>query len=249
MSYKVVTNIFEGPFDLLVYLIESARMSIYDIEVSSITSQYLEYIEEMQHLDVAVSSEFIVLAAELIQLKSKMLLPKTASDEEILSDEDPRRGLAEKLAEYKRFKNISGMLADREEKGLLVYEKPQEDISRFTEEPDEYLSLDMKQFVSAFHSFLQKKQKEEEIRERYERIERQKRSAETKTDFIKSLFEEDRKKTVRFRDLVENPADKYDIALSFSSMLEMVRQGTLEADQKFIFGEILVTSGKERHGG
>lgn len=247
MSYKVVTNIFEGPFDLLVYLIESARMSIYDIEVSSITAQYLDYIEEMQHLDVSVSSDFIVLAAELIQLKSKMLLPKFQGDGEAAAEEDPRRDLVEKLAEYKRFKDISAMLAEREERGLLVHEKPREDISQYTEDPDEYLSLDIGQFVSAFHLFLQKKRKVEEIKERYERIERQKRNAETKANFIMSLFREDPAKAVSFKELVEDPSDKYDIALSFSSVLEMVRQGSLLADQKTLFGEIVVKAGKERN--
>ena len=74
MAYKVKLQAFEGPFDLLVYLIENARMSIYDIRVSEITAQYIAYIEEMQRMDVTVSSEFMVLAAELIELKSRMLL-------------------------------------------------------------------------------------------------------------------------------------------------------------------------------
>lgn len=193
MSYKVVTNVFEGPFDLLVYLIESARMSIYDIEVSSITAQYLDYIEKMQNLDVSVSSDFIVLAAELIRLKSRMLLPQTDGEGDEVLNEDPRKDLTQKLLEYKKFKNISAMLAEGEEQGFLIHEKPQEDITRYTDEPDEFLSLDINQFVSAFHLFLQKKKKVEEIKERYERIERQKRNAETKTNFILSLFQEDKK--------------------------------------------------------
>ena len=80
MSYKVKIKLFEGPFDLLVYLIENARMSIYDISVSEITSQYLEYIEEMKKTDVMMASEFMVLAATLIDIKSKMLLPRTTFD-------------------------------------------------------------------------------------------------------------------------------------------------------------------------
>lgn len=249
MSYKVVTNVFEGPFDLLVYLIESARMSIYDIEVSSITAQYLDYIEKMQNLDVSVSSDFIVLAAELIRLKSRMLLPQTDGEGDAVLNEDPRKDLTQKLLEYKKFKNISAMLAEGEEQAFLIHEKPQEDITRYTDEPDEFLSLDINQFVSAFHLFLQKKKKVEEIKERYERIERQKRNAETKTNFILSLFQEDKKRRVPFDRLVEDPTDKYDIALSFSSVLEMVKQGSLRADQKSLFGEILVQSGKEKYDG
>ncbi len=89
---------------MLVYLIESARMSIYDIEVSSITAQYLDYIEKMQNLDVSVSSDFIVLAAELIRLKSRMLLPQTDGEGDEVLNEDPRKDLTQKLLEYKKFK-------------------------------------------------------------------------------------------------------------------------------------------------
>ena len=89
MSYKVKINIFEGPFDLLVYLIENARMSIYDISVSEITTQYLDYIEEMKRTDVLMASEFMVLAATLIDIKSKMLLPRMVMDGDSGDYEDP----------------------------------------------------------------------------------------------------------------------------------------------------------------
>lgn len=120
MAYKVKLNTFEGPFDLLVYLIENARMNIYDIQVSEITAQYIDYIEKMQRLDVNVSSEFMVLAAELIELKSKMLLPRAPVDEDGTVDEDPRSGLVQKLLEYKRFKAISKMLSERETEGRMI---------------------------------------------------------------------------------------------------------------------------------
>ena len=100
MGYKVKLQAFEGPFDLLVYLIESARMDIYDIRVSEITAQYLEYIGNMQQMDVAVSSEFMVLAAELIELKSRMLLPRQPVEEGGTEPEDPRSELVARLLEY-----------------------------------------------------------------------------------------------------------------------------------------------------
>ena len=103
MRYKVKTNIFEGPFDLLVYLIENARMSIYDIKVSEITAQYIKHIEEMEKMDVLLASEFMVLAATLIDIKSKMLLPKQIDEEESGIGEDPRTELVQKLIVYKKF--------------------------------------------------------------------------------------------------------------------------------------------------
>ena len=143
MAYKVKLNAFEGPFDLLVYLIENARMSIYDIRVSEITTQYIEYLNEMQRLDVNIASEFMVLAAELIELKSKMLLPHAPVSEDGTYEDDPRSELVARLLEYKRFKAISEMLRSREEENRRIFTKPQEDISEFTDSPDEILTLNM----------------------------------------------------------------------------------------------------------
>ena len=100
MGYRVKLNVFEGPFDLLVYLIEHAQMSIYDIRISEITSQYLSYVEDMRKADVNVSSEFMVLAAALLEIKSRMLLPRKTEDSGSGQvSEDPRTELVEKLVE------------------------------------------------------------------------------------------------------------------------------------------------------
>ena len=242
MGYKVRLDVFEGPFDLLVYLIESARMSIYDIKVAEITSQYIKYLEEMQQMNVAVSSEFMVLAAELIDIKSKMLLPRKQDPDSDEPLEDPRTDLVARILEYKKFKVASEMLREGELAGFHIYEKPQEDISEYTESPDEYLKLDIDQFVNAFNAFLQRKKKIEDIKRRYERIERQRISAEHRMQFIQSLFREDPHKNIPFGDMVQDKSDRYDIALSFSSMLEMIKQTKLTAEQKRIFGEIMVSA-------
>lgn len=237
MGYKVKLQTFEGPFDLLVYLIESARMSIYDIRVSEITAQYLEYIERMQQMDVAVSSEFMVLAAELIELKSRMLLPRMSAEPGDEEPEDPRKELVARILEYKTFKTLSGYLAEREEHGFMVREKPQEDISMYLESPDEYLTLDMDQFVLAFNAFLLRKKRVEEIRTRYERIEREKVTAEARMAFIQSLMHKYHGKKFNFRETVKE-GDRYDTALSFSSMLELIRQKKLTAEQEALFADI-----------
>ena len=125
MSYRVKLNIFEGPFDLLVYLIEHARMSIYDIRVSEITTQYMAYIEQMQEADINPASEFMVLAAELLELKSKMLLPRKPVEEDSGAGyEDPRTELVEKLKEYKKYKAVSEMLRQRHSLAAASIEKP-----------------------------------------------------------------------------------------------------------------------------
>jgi segregation and condensation protein A len=132
MSYKVKLDVFEGPFDLLVYLIENAEMSIYDIQVSEITSQYLEYVDQIKSLDVELAGEFMVLAAALIEIKSKMLLPRMkAEDNKELTEEDPRAELVQRILEYKEIKKGAEYLAIQEEQNSRVLTKPQEDLSYF----------------------------------------------------------------------------------------------------------------------
>jgi segregation and condensation protein A len=113
-------------------------------------------------MDVPVAAEFLVLASALLEIKSKMLLPRTAPDEDGVVTEDPRSELVEKLLEYKQFKQMAEILQRREEMSMNIVEKPQEDLSEYVGEADEYLSLDLKQFVAAFEQFLHKKKKVEE---------------------------------------------------------------------------------------
>ncbi len=242
MSYRVRTRIFEGPFDLLVYLIEHARMSIYDIRISEITSQYIRYINEMREADVNLASEFMVLAAQLLEIKSKMLLPRTAVDEEGETVyEDPRTELVAKLAEYKKYKAAAEMLEERREKAAASLEKPQEDLTEFTGEPDEYLILDEGKFRAAFEEFLERKKKLEEIRAHHLRTEKQRITTEARIagirNFFRALPEGSR---ANFNELVQDKGSKYDISVTFSSVLEMMKERKLDAEQKKLFGDIEV---------
>ena len=245
MSYKVKLKTFEGPFDLLVYLIENARVDIYDIAISEITDQYTPHLEEMQKLDVAVGSEFMVLAANLIDIKTKMLLPRLNEDGQEITEEDPRSQLVEKILEYKRFKQISQMLSEYEEENSHIYEKPKEDISEYLEQPDEYLSLEIGQFVNAFNLFLSKKKRVEDVRRHYVRIERERESTENRMAFIKNLFRMRNTRTVSFSDLVVDKEDKYDVVLAFTSVLEMSKARIVRADQQKMYGEIMITKLEE----
>lgn len=240
MSYKVKLDMFEGPFDLLVYLIENAEMNIYDIKVSLITEQYLEYLGQMQAMNVALGSEFMVLAASLIEIKSKMLLPRYKPEGENLLEDDPRLELVNRLLEYKRFKGASELLQLKEELNLQIFEKPQEDISQYTNEPDEYLSLELDQFVKAFHIFVRKKQKVEEIRHNYAKVERQKQTIESRISQIKNMLLFHGKKMLNFRELLTPESKRYDVVITFVSMLEMIRQKSVKVTQKSNFGEIQI---------
>jgi len=249
MAYKVKLDIFEGPFDLLVYLIENAQMNIYDIRVTEITAQYVAYIEKAKMLDVVLASEFLVLAASLIEIKSKMLLPRIkVGDEGNLEFEDPRSELVSRLLEYKRFKNAAELLEKYEEEARWVFEKPQEDISRYTNEPDIYLSLDIKHFVTAFNQFLHRKKRLEEIHSNYAPADEVRLTIEEKMEFIRKIFKVKNKRTVRFKELLESQNDKYEVAVTFTSILEMARQRRIKLRQPVPFGDIKITEGENKDG-
>ncbi|MBQ3281999.1 MAG: segregation/condensation protein A [Eubacterium sp.] len=269
MSYKVKLREFEGPFDLLVYLIENSEMSIYDIRISEITGEYLEYLSTMKEMNVNISSEFLVLAAELLSIKSRMMLPHVDKDMPGVVDEDPRNALVERLIAYKRCKVASIMLGDLAEQTERMLEKPQEDISEYLDNPDEYLSLGLADFARAFNQFLIRKQRIEETRRRYTRIERERETMESRMEFIRDTFvraldsgditEKD------FRELIPHigydsisgadgqgfdpdpearkGAARYSTIVSFTSLLQMMRDRYLDADQKETYGRITVRPG------
>ncbi len=241
MSYKIKLDIFEGPFDLLVYLIENARMSVYDIHVSEITNQYIRYIEDMKALDINLATEFMVLAAALIEIKSKMLLPRMKADGDGLLEEDPRTELVQRILEYKRFKSAAELLELQEEQSQRVFEKPKEDLTPYTKEADEYLNLDLSQFVKAFHLFLEKKKRLEEIKKTYSKVERQKISVESRVEYIKNLFRLKEKKKLSFKELLNPESNRYEVVLTFVSMLEMIRQRSVIAKQNVNFGDIYLS--------
>ncbi len=242
--YKVKLKSFEGPFDLLVYLIENAEMSIYDIKISEITNQYLAYIREMEEQNVALASEFMVLASSLIEIKSKMILPRTTEDGQEITEEDPRTELVERLLEYKRFKELSQMLEEREERSLNIFEKPQEDISRYLENPDEYLSLDLKEFATAFRLFIQKKQRVEAVRKHYTRIERERASMEKRISYILQQVRGKIGQVFSFKDFIQDKKDRYDVVVTFMSLLEMAKARAVKVEQRKTYGDIEVSAGE-----
>ncbi len=243
MSYKVRLEAFEGPFDLLVYLIENARMSIYDIHVSEITAQYLDYLDSMREMDVYVGTEFMVLAAELVELKSKMLLPHPKAAGPGMVEEDPRSELVQRLVEYKRFKDAAAMLSTREEAARRRFCKPQEDLSIYTSQADEYLKLDIRQFAAAFRLFLQRKQTMEAVRRNYTRVERERARVEERMHRMTDMLRRNRGHAMHFFELVTDGGDLRDVVVTFMSLLEMIKERIAEAEQKSTYGDIMVSPG------
>lgn len=244
MSYKVKIDVFEGPFDLLVYLIESAKMSIYEIAIAEITDQYLEYIEELKSVDMDNAAEFLVLAATLIEMKSKMLLPRSDSDTLEGDQEDPRKNLMQKLIEYKRFKEIAEKMGQMEDLGLRRWYKPQEDLAEYVSDEDHsVIVIDPKQFIEIFRVFLEKRRKIDEIHRTYDlkTPRNRKTTVRERINFISTFLKSTNQ--VRFLEIAEECENKYDVVVTFSAMLEMMRNRQILVKQKARFGEIIIEKG------
>lgn len=241
--YKVRIDKFEGPFDLLIYLLENARMDIYDIKVAEITEQYIDYLKEMEDRGAEVDTEFIVLAAVLIRLKSHMLLPRMNQEGEIEIIEDPRQELAGRLIDYVRTKKAAEMLQAAEEYNLAIHEKPAEDMSAYLDDPLEILRASDEQLVNAFIQFLTRRKRIEDVSRRYQRVRRRKETIEARIrDMSVSLERKfrDGGGKVMFTDLLPEEADRYDITLSFMSLLSIIKNQNYDAEQSENFGEIRV---------
>lgn len=135
MDYSVNINVFQGPFELLFHLIESKEIDIYDIPIAEITDQYMDYLEQMMQFNMNVASEFILMAASLIEIKSQMLLPQKEKED------DPRQDLVSKLLEYKMFKEVSEELKKYEDESSYYFSKPREEMALTSDVKTEQLSL------------------------------------------------------------------------------------------------------------
>ena len=148
MDYSVSLNVFQGPFELLYHLIEKKEIDIYDIPISEITDQYLEYLDQMMQFNMNVASEFILMAATLIEIKSQMLLPAKEKEE------DPRQELVDRLLEYKLFKDVSEKLKKYEGESSYYFSKPKEEMAITSDSKAEQLSLNEINIYELYNVFM-----------------------------------------------------------------------------------------------
>ncbi|MDK2809179.1 MAG: segregation and condensation protein [Clostridiales bacterium] len=244
MGIPVKLEVFEGPLDLLLHLIDKNKINIYDIPIVLITEQYLAYIAAMETKDMEVMSEFLVMAATLVYIKSKMLLPKEVRKEE--DEEDPRRELVERLLEYKMYRYMSLELKDKEIDAARVFYKKADipsEIKNYREEVDveELLSdLTLHKLHSIFQSVIKKQvDKIDPIRSKFGKIEKEEVNQEEKMLFVEAYAREH--KTFSFRSLLLTQRKKMEIIVVFLSLLELMKVGKLEISQEHTFDDILIT--------
>lgn len=245
MSLNIKLEAFEGPLDLLLHLIDKDKINIYDIPIADITDQYLYYINHMETKDLDIISEFLVMAATLLNIKSKMLLPKDENGDEE-DAEDPRQELVLRLLEYKMFKYVSGELKDKQfDADRLFFRQPSipDEISDYKEEVDvsELLSdTTLYKLHNIFLSVMKKQtDKIDPIRSTFGKIEKE------PVDLTKTLHDIQSYgltyKKFRFRSLLEKQHTKMQLIVTFLGILELIKIGRIQIEQENHFDDINIT--------
>ncbi len=245
MALEVKLEAFEGPLDLLLHLIEKNKIDIYDIPIVEITEQYMEYIQAMQEADMNIMSEFLLMAATLLDIKCRMLLPKEADEEG--EEEDPRDELVQKLLEYKMYKYMSLELKDRQLGASMNLYREQhlpKEVEQYRQPIDyEELIADMNlnKLHEVFKSMLRKQEdKIDPIRSQYGNIEKEEVDMDVKTLFVKAYASEH--KTFSFKKLLEKQKSRAELIVTFLIILEMMKVGEISVEQQDTFDDIVITS-------
>ena len=242
LEYNVKIDVFEGPLDLLLHLINRLEIDIYDIPMAQITEQYFIYIHTMKELQLDVASEYLVMAATLLAIKSSMLLPKneeTVLDEdiELESMDDPREELVERLMEYRKYKEAAKQLKEREEERQQIYTKPSSDLSEYTSElAPAKLDVTIHDMLGAFHKLLRRKQLQKPLTTK---VARQEISIEEKMAGILA----DLKRTMKRKSFFSffPYFEKEQIVVTFLAILELMKRNEIIVEQENNFTDFYLS--------
>ena len=245
MELTVKLQVFEGPLDLLLYLLEKNKVNIYDIPIVEITEQYMEYIREMKRQDLEVLSEFLVMAATLIDIKSRMLLPSNPDSEE--EEEDPRAELVQQLLEYKMYKYASLELKDMNLDAGKNYYKPAtipKEVLEYKEEidPAEVVGdVTLAKLNEIFTQVMKRTvDRVDPVRSKFGTIEKDEVRIEDKMEDIRASIRG--LKGINFKTLLEIQATKINIIVTFMAILELMKVGDITIRQDELFGDIIIDS-------
>lgn len=243
MGIPVKLEVFEGPLDLLLHLIDKNKIDIYDIPIVEITNQYMEYIRSMQREDMNVMSEFLVMAATLLDIKCRMLLPKEVTEEG--EEEDPRRELVEQLLQYKMYKYMAYELKERQtDADYVLYRNPEipEEVQEYVEpvDLDRLLGdLTLAKLNRIFRDVMRRQtDKIDPVRSRFGKIEKEEVTLEDRFSYIHEYMKDHQR--FSFRQLLENQKSKMQIVVTFLAVLELMKLGEIRVEQEHTCGEILI---------
>lgn len=233
MEYEIKIDAFEGPLDLLLHLIKESKVDIWDIKIVDITDQYLNYIKSMEKLNLNIASEYLVMASELMEIKSKMLLPRY-QEENNEEEEDPREQLIQKLIEYQKYKDMTKNFKELEEVRHEFYTKAPESLKAYVDE-DTIINSDvtLDDLMNAFQKFLKRKQLEEPLSTT---VTKREITVEERRNSIRNILRI--KKKVDFFELFEQITKEY-IVVTFLAVLEMAKKQELMIYQENNFEQII----------
>jgi len=236
-GYQVKLPLFEGPLDLLLFLIQRDEINIYDIPIARITEEYLKYLRLMQLLHLDMAAEFLVMAATLMSIKSQMLLPQPVSSED-LAPEDPRQELVERLVEYRLYKMAAEKLADNEDRTLLQYTRP--GMPQEAEEDDREILIEASLFdlITAFEEIFEKSSKREMHHVDIDAI-----SVKQRIDRILEIVSERHK--ISFTELIQSDSRILMMVVTFLALLELIRAQRVLVRQREAFGQIWIYQKKD----
>ncbi len=245
MGLSVKLEVFEGPLDLLLHLIDKNKVDIYDIPIVEITNQYMDYIHAMEKEDLNVMSEFLLMASTLLDIKCKMLLPKEVNEEG--EEEDPRQELVEQLLQYKMYKYMSYELRDRQVEGeRLMFKEPTipKEVKTYEEPVDLDALLEgitLAKLNAVFQDILKRQEEKiDPIRSKFGKIEKEEVSLTEKMREVEDYAMLHR--SFCFRDLLGRQSSKIQVIVTFLAILEMMKTGAIRIVQEHTFSEIMITS-------
>ena len=236
MEYVITIDNFDGPLDLLLHLIKKTDIDIYDISIEEITKQYLSYINAMKNMNLDIASEYLVMASELMEIKSSSLLPKSNIEEDEYV-EDPKETLIKRLIEYKRYKELVPSFQDLEDERHKEFTKTPSDLSEFKKENEEIeiSDLSLEDLTSAFKEFLKRKELEKPLNTK---ITKKEYSVKKRNSEIRDILK--KKKKVEFEELFDIMSKDY-IVVTFLSILDLARKQDLCIKQEDNFKKIYLS--------
>lgn len=242
MALEVQLEKFQGPLDLLLHLIEKNKVNIYDIPIGLITEQYLDYVRQMETGNLNLVSEFMVMAATLLDIKARMLIPKQEEEED---EEDPRAELVARLIEYKIYKYMSLELRDMETDAAKLYYRekdiPKEVLSYVPPvDLDEILgNVTSEKLFAVFQDVMRRAEdKIDPIRSKFGKIEKEEVNLNERISYVKKVT--GRRKRLSFRNLLQKQSSKMEVIVTFLAVLELMKTGEVSVVQEHIFDEIQI---------
>ena len=234
MDYNVDIPLFEGPLDLLLHLIKQSNIDIYDIKIDDITKQYLDYINKMEKMNLNIASEYLVMAAELIEIKSNSLLPKKESIDDDY-EEDKRENLINRLVEYEAYKKITNTFKELEEYRGNVYTKERDSLVDYIDNDKKYdYGFNLEELVNALNNFLKDKELNKPLDTK---ITNKEYSIHKRTEEIRNVLR--KRKKLKFSDLFDKITKDY-IVVTFISILNMTRKQEIIIEQENNFKDIII---------